>query len=423
MKIKNLKTSFKEAYMNLLLSLFQIHLANKNAPKLTQLGLDIKDIEKLDDHHNTSSIPANNTSHVVDLTTDSEEKVSDNVTLNFNNYISEIEGKVGDFSESPPQKVRKNAAEKTQTHIHGMTGVSKFTSVSKTSSLGLIPLDRLTKVNKKLNSVANTSLPNIERQFSTNTEPICANLEHENESGLNNHLSKDKRVDDSNARGAVCHRDTAASEQNLVSEEYTKSLTQDVMSNKYCSMYDRMMEEMSRKQGCSTDAGNGYNYVLDDTSEATEIGDSVCGITDSLEGNNIRDDGETTFCHGVQLKQKSMKSCSSELSSQRNKCNAVASEVVDELSQTNCVARYIADEETSVYTKVTCIENDKTVTLANVHGAASKAIGIGANSEPAVKEKATVNRSSHTGPDPESSGRARKRKSFVPQRIFVPDFM
>ena len=411
--------------MNLLLSLFQIHLANKSDPKLTQLGLDIKDLEKLDDHPNTSSIPANNTSHVVDLTIDSEEKVSDNVTQNFNNnYKREIEEKVGDFSESPTQKVRKNAAEKTQTHIHGKTGVSKPTSVSKTSSLSLIPLDRLTKVNKKLNSVANTSLPNIERLFSTNTEPR-ANLEHENESGLNNHSSKDKRVDDSNAGRAVCHRDTAASEQNMVSEEYTKSSTQGVMSNKYCSMYDRMMEEMSRKQGCSTDAGNGYNYVLDDTSETTEIGDSVCGITDSLEGNNIRDDGKTTFCHGVQLKQKSMKSCSSELTSQRNESSVISMKVVDDLSQTNCVTRYIADEETSVYTKVTCIENDKTV--GNANGATSKPIGIVANDEPVLKEEETINRSSHIGPDPESvivsSGRARKRKSFVPQRIFVPDFM
>ena len=394
-------------------------MANKNDPKLTQLAKDIQELEKLDKSPDTNSHPMNLTSKVVDLTKDIDTNASNYLPLNQNsNSVGEMEERFDDFSESPPQKVRKKSVEETQTQ-------DDVTGLSKSAVPGLIPLERLTKVSRKLDSVTNTSLPNTERIFPTATEVIQTNLVHESEDVSNNHLSKDENVDESNVKEAVCHRNAEACEQNMRSEEYTKSLTQDLMLNKLNNMYDSMMEEMSRKVAQSTDAGIGYNYILDNVDGTAEIVDSANAFNDSLAENNITDDVTTTPYNGVQLNQKVQKSFPVDLQSQTDESNTMPITLENKCSKANCAPRHIAKEETSVYTEVSFVATGKTE--VNVHGDAFKPQEISVNSESALNEKEIFVSSSHKLPGSvsvkDSLGRAKRRKSFVPQRVLVPDFM
>ena len=378
--------------------------------------------------------------------------ITDKLTANFNKNNTEVEGNVDRSSGSPPQKVQRGSVSDRQVHKRVRVGQSRTAGplVEIPSSLGLIPLNQLNKVGKMFESNVNTPLPNINALFSTDAKPTQEDLSRDDVKELaeNNDSLKEHKVNESGIIDTVCPRKCDASERSMVSEENTfmqdfvshkirslyesameemdkkntASLEQTFVSNKASSMYDNMMEEMNRKQMGFMDAGHGYNYVLDNVYETKEKDESAREMTDYSVINKGKSDIKTTSCNGELLKQETLLGCSVGLLSKKNENNTMCMNGEGEIASKQCAVRHIADAETSVYTKVSCSDNKVRVTF-DENRTTIKPKGMSLTIESKMNE--TDNWSSQNGIEAEivqgDLGRARKRKSFVPQRICVPD--
>lgn len=378
-------------FTNLLSLFFQIHLSNQKDPLINRPTKDTEDLDKKEENQvskadDTMTIWQNIAAvspeiPPLNLVTDSKDKsISDCFKSQFVDFCNDENENAPDSADtkvfisksvSPDGVVEDYKEAKFAKKVLNDLSVHFETELLSTRALKKGHQKQLIKnENCKYLPEKGRYEDEITDSFKTRYQSL-----HADEQKL---LSKDTiKFDDFSVKG-----DTYT-----LSESHVKEAT-----NKTCDMYNSMMEEMNRKITQSKDLGFVYNYILDSINEETEGVHSTYFLNSGIENN------QNNIVHV---------SCD-DIKVNHFKDNSLSSKLTDHSSEV-----YKSNNEDSFH--------DADKTGSDMHAVVFSPNGMPQNSNTLTSDRVTSDTSlydlSVSLSANLSSGKSRKRKAFVPQRI------